>query len=109
MRFLKLPDNEDAERKKWELSQDVRDDAETLVLQGWRQIKAVVYVRDMLKGLGKSVDPDDIAAWSLSIYSAPFFLQSTGSMCWPHCLAPQVRDKDSQLRLCKATQNAEDL
>ena len=67
MRFLKLPDNEDAERKKWELSQDVRDDTETLVLQGWRQIKAVVYVRDMLKGLEKSVDPEDVAAWLLDL------------------------------------------
>ena len=63
VKFFHLADEESAEKKKWELAQDVRDDCEALVLQGWRQIKAVGLLRALLKSVAKSEAAEYIEKW----------------------------------------------
>ena len=53
------------ERKKFELAQEVRDEADVLVLQGFRQMKAVAFVRDFLKNQGKGYNEVQMETWSL--------------------------------------------
>ncbi|CAE7463541.1 unnamed protein product [Symbiodinium sp. CCMP2592] len=63
VKFWHLADEEAAEKKKWELAQDVRDDCEALVLQGWRQIKAVGLLRALLKSVAKSEAAEYMEKW----------------------------------------------
>ena len=65
VRFLYLPDNEMAERKKWELSEAVKEDSEVLTLQGYRQMVALAGLRDFLRSIRKDCSPEAMETWPL--------------------------------------------
>ena len=87
MRWVLIPDNEEAERKKFASAEEILDDHEALVLQGWRQIKAVAQVRNMLKSLAKGTDADAIASCHWRKDSACFFFLVGLTPCFEQCHA----------------------
>ena len=80
VRFVLLPDHEQAERQKWLLAEQTLDDHESLVLQGWRQCKAVAGIRELLRSSGKASEPPDVFKWPLVLSEdAPVLLKT-----WSH-------------------------
>ena len=54
-----------AERKKWELSEAVKEDSEVLTLQGYRQMVALAGLRDFLRSIRKDCSPEAMETWPL--------------------------------------------
>ena len=51
VRWVLLPDNKDAEHRKWELCEDAKSDVESLTLKGYSEVQGVASVRSMLLSL----------------------------------------------------------
>lgn len=69
---MDLATDDEAERKKFELAQEIKDEVDVLVLQGFRQMKALAYVRDFLKQQGKGASDQDMEKWSLDFALCSF-------------------------------------
>ena len=65
VRFIVIGDDEAAERKKWEPSEEVKDSNEVLTLQGFGQIRAMAMLQDFLRQRGRACEPEDMEAWQL--------------------------------------------
>ncbi|CAE7283149.1 unnamed protein product [Symbiodinium sp. CCMP2592] len=63
VRYVLIPDDEQCERRKFELAEEVEDDKEVLTLQGFRQLRAVHMLQEFLRQRGKPCDAEAIEKW----------------------------------------------